>query len=59
MGGGKGGSNGAKVVLRCNVKALALPENEWAELAGNLISRPDAKLDVDVDAPGSKKSRAD
>jgi putative addiction module component (TIGR02574 family) len=32
-------------------KALALPENERAELAGNLISSFDATVDQDVDAP--------
>jgi putative addiction module component (TIGR02574 family) len=31
-------------------KALALPENERAELAANLISSLDAKVDEDVDA---------
>ena len=31
-------------------KALALPENERAELAGNLISSLDATVDQDVDA---------
>jgi putative addiction module component (TIGR02574 family) len=31
-------------------KALALPENERAELAGNLISSLDATVDEDVDA---------
>jgi len=31
-------------------KALALPENERAELAGNLISSLDAVIDPDVDA---------
>jgi putative addiction module component (TIGR02574 family) len=31
-------------------KALALPENERAELAGNLISSLDATVDPDVDA---------
>ena len=31
-------------------KALALPENERAELAGNLISSLDARIDPDVDA---------
>jgi len=31
-------------------KALALPENERAELAGNLISSLDATVDRDVDA---------
>jgi len=31
-------------------KALALPENERAELAGNLISSLDAAADQDVDA---------
>src|SRR5436309_14190660 len=30
-------------------KALALPENERAELAGNLISSLDATVDPDVD----------
>jgi len=31
-------------------KALALPENERAELAGNLISSLDSVVDQDVDA---------
>jgi putative addiction module component (TIGR02574 family) len=31
-------------------KALALPENERAELAGNLISSLDSTVDQDVDA---------
>jgi putative addiction module component (TIGR02574 family) len=31
-------------------KALALPDNERAELAGNLISSLDATVDPDVDA---------
>lgn len=31
-------------------KALALPENERAELAGNLISSLDTSVDADVDA---------
>jgi putative addiction module component (TIGR02574 family) len=31
-------------------KALALPENERAELAGNLISSLDTTVDPDVDA---------
>ena len=31
-------------------KALTLPENERAELAGNLISSLDATVDQDVDA---------
>jgi putative addiction module component (TIGR02574 family) len=31
-------------------KALALPENERAELAGNLISSLDATVDQDVDS---------
>jgi putative addiction module component (TIGR02574 family) len=31
-------------------KALALPDNERAELAGNLISSLDATIDPDVDA---------
>jgi putative addiction module component (TIGR02574 family) len=31
-------------------KALALPENERAELAGNLIASLDATVDQDVDA---------
>jgi putative addiction module component (TIGR02574 family) len=31
-------------------KALALPENEQAELAGNLIASLDATVDPDVDA---------
>jgi putative addiction module component (TIGR02574 family) len=31
-------------------KALALPENERAELAGNLISSLDSTVDHDVDA---------
>jgi putative addiction module component (TIGR02574 family) len=31
-------------------KALALPENERAELAGNLMSSLDATVDEDVDA---------
>ncbi|MGA8538959.1 MAG: addiction module protein [Terriglobales bacterium] len=31
-------------------KALALPHNERAELAGNLISSLDATVDPDVDA---------
>jgi putative addiction module component (TIGR02574 family) len=31
-------------------KALALPDNERAELAGNLISSFDATVDQDVDA---------
>jgi putative addiction module component (TIGR02574 family) len=31
-------------------KALALPENERAELAGNLISSLDTAVDPDVDA---------
>jgi len=31
-------------------KALALPENERAELAGNLIASLDAPVDRDVDA---------
>ena len=31
-------------------KALALPENERAELAGNLISSLEATVDQDVDA---------
>jgi putative addiction module component (TIGR02574 family) len=31
-------------------KALALPENERAELAGNLISSLDATIDPDVEA---------
>jgi putative addiction module component (TIGR02574 family) len=31
-------------------KALALPENERAELAGNLISSLDATVDQEVDA---------
>lgn len=31
-------------------KALALPEDERAELAGNLISSLDATVDQDVDA---------
>jgi len=31
-------------------KALALPENERAELAGNLISSLDATVDQDADA---------
>jgi putative addiction module component (TIGR02574 family) len=31
-------------------KALALPENERAELAGNLMSSLDATVDQDVDA---------
>lgn len=31
-------------------KALALPENERAELAGTLISSLDATIDQDVDA---------
>jgi putative addiction module component (TIGR02574 family) len=31
-------------------KALALPENERAELAGNLISSLDTTVDQDVDA---------
>ena len=31
-------------------RALALPENERAELAGNLISSLDTRIDPDVDA---------
>jgi putative addiction module component (TIGR02574 family) len=31
-------------------KALALPENERAELAGNLIASLDATVDLDADA---------
>jgi putative addiction module component (TIGR02574 family) len=31
-------------------RALALPENERAELAGNLISSLDATVDLDADA---------
>ena len=31
-------------------KALALPENERAELAGNLIASLDATVDQDADA---------
>ena len=33
-------------------KALALPENERAELAGNLLSSLDATVDQDMDAGG-------
>src|SRR5207249_8248769 len=63
MGGGKGGSNTNDVccVTTYNLymtqeahellqKALALPENERAELAGNLISSLDATIDQDADA---------
>ena|SRR5439155_3647539 len=63
MGGGKGGSNTNDVccVTTYNLymtqeahellqKALALPENERAELAGNLISSLDTTVDPDVDA---------
>src|SRR5437870_13861838 len=63
MGRGKGGSNKHSVccVATYNLcmtqeaqellqKALALPENERAELAGNLISSLDAIVDPEVDA---------
>jgi putative addiction module component (TIGR02574 family) len=63
MGRGKRGSNTDNVccVATYNLcmtqeaqellqKALALPENERAELAGNLISSLDATVDPDVDA---------
>lgn len=36
-------------------KALALPENERAELAGNLISSLDTSVDFDVDAAWQKE----
>ena len=36
-------------------KALALPENERAELAGNLISSLDTSVDLDVDAAWQKE----
>src|SRR2546430_13046281 len=63
MGRGKGGSNTNEVccVTTYNLcmtqeahellqKALALPENERAELAGTLISSLDTAVDPDVDA---------
>jgi putative addiction module component (TIGR02574 family) len=36
-------------------KAMALPENERAELAGNLISSLDATVDQDADAAWQKE----
>lgn len=38
-------------------KALALPENERAELAGNLISSLDTTLDPDLDAAWQSEVR--
>jgi putative addiction module component (TIGR02574 family) len=40
-------TNEARALLE---KALALPDNERAELAGNLIASLDATIDADADA---------
>src|SRR5438552_5335406 len=61
MGRGKGGQTKRSCVSTYNLcmsqeahellqKALALPENERAELAGNLISSLDAAVDANVEA---------